>query len=153
MKRTDYITPDELFMGIAKLASKRSKDPRTRCGACIANDMHRVVSVGYNGFPRGCSDDEFSWEREEKHKYVIHAEENAILNATQSLEGCILYIYSDRGFYPCRECAKIILQMGIKEVVLCWIADDLPERYALSEATDKMFKAGGVKVRVMENCT
>lgn len=151
MKRENYITWDELFMGIAELASKRSKDPRTQNGCCIIDAKNRVVSISYNGFARGCSDDEFSWDRQEKHKYVIHAEINAVLNATKPLDGCILYIYSERGYYPCTECGKVIAQSGIKEVVLKYIGNepDMREEYN-GEAVKKMFAASGVSIRVLE---
>lgn len=118
-KRKDYISWDEYFMGVALLASQRSKDPSTQVGACIVNDDNRIMSVGYNGFPRGCSDDEFPWEREgetthTKYPYVCHAELNAILNAGgNSLKGCRIYV----ALFPCNECAKAIIQCGIKEVV------------------------------------
>ena len=107
-KRKDYISWDEYFMGVALLASQRSKDPSTQVGACIVNDDNRIMSVGYNGFPRGCSDDEFPWEREgetthTKYPYVCHAELNAILNAGgNSLKGCRIYV----ALFPCNECAK-----------------------------------------------
>ena len=118
-KRKDYISWDEYFMGVALLASQRSKDPSTQVGACIVNDDNRIMSVGYNGFPRGCSDDEFPWEREgettlTKYPYVCHAELNAILNAGgNSLKGCRIYV----ALFPCNECAKAIIQAGIKTVV------------------------------------
>ena len=119
-KRNGYISWDEYFMGVALLASQTSKDPSTQFGACIVNDDNRIMSVGYNGFPRGCSDDEFPWEREgnkstlTKYPYVCHAELNAILNAGgNSLKGCRIYV----ALFPCNECAKAIIQCGIKEVV------------------------------------
>lgn len=152
MKRQDYISWDELYMGIAELSSKRSKDPRTQIGACIINDRKRIVSIGYNGFPDGCSDDEFSWEREDKHDYVIHAEINAILNAERSLRGCVLYLYSGRGYYPCSKgCAQAIIQAGIKEVVLNHIGVDpaMKAKYK-GNATKKMFDAAGVSIRLSE---
>lgn len=117
-KRNGYISWDEYFMGVALLASQRSKDPSTQVGACIVNDDNRIMSVGYNGFPRGCSDDEFPWEREgdkstlTKYPYVCHAELNAILNAGgNSLKGCRIYV----ALFPCNECAKAIIQCGIKK--------------------------------------
>ena len=152
MKRLDYISWDELYMGIAELSSKRSKDPRTQVGACIVNDKKRLVSIGYNGLCEGMSDDEFSWERIEKHDYVIHAEINAILNSTVSLDGCIMYMYSDRGYYPCSGgCAQAIVQSGIKEVVINYIGNDpeMKEKYN-GDATMKMFTAAGVKLRVLD---
>lgn len=153
MKRENYISWDDLYMGIAKLTSKRSKDPRTQNGACIIDPKMRIVSIGYNGLPDGCSDDEFSWEREEKHKYVIHAEINAILNAKADLSDCIMYIYSERGYYPCSNgCAQAIIQTGIKEVVLDYVSSavDIKDKYN-GEATKQMFNASGVKIRILNN--
>ena len=116
MKRTDYISWDEYFMGVALLAAKRSKDPSTQVGACIVDDNNVILSTGYNGFPVGCSDDEFSWSRigeDTKYAYVVHAELNAILNSGgKSLRGARLYVV----LFPCNECAKAIIQSGIKEV-------------------------------------
>lgn len=110
-KRSDYISWDEYFMGIAMLSACRSKDPNTQVGACIVNDRNRIMSVGYNGFPSGCDDDEFPWEREgsafnTKYAYVCHAELNAILNASGDLRGCKVYV----ALFPCNECAKAIIQ-------------------------------------------
>ena len=107
MKRSDVLTWDEYFMGIAHLSARRSKDPSTQVGACIVSAQHRVVGIGYNGFPNGCSDDEFPWEREgafaeTKYPFVVHAELNAILNSTQNLSGCTIYV----SLFPCNECAK-----------------------------------------------
>ncbi len=151
MKRENYISWDELFMGIAELSAKRSKDPRTQIGACIINKKNRIVSIGYNGLSEGMSDDDFSWDREEKHDYVIHAEINAILNATVDLDGCIMYLYSDRGYYPCSNCAQTISQSGIKEVVMQTIGNDptMKEKYK-GEVTKKIFDSSGVVVRILE---
>lgn len=120
MKREDYISWDEYFMGIAMLSAQRSKDNSTQVGACIVNDEHKIVSVGYNGMPTGCSDDDMPWEREgdssldTKYPFVCHAELNAILNSSfGSLSGCTLYVT----LFPCNECAKAIIQSGIKRVV------------------------------------
>ena len=146
MKRLDYLTWDEYFMGCALLASKRSKDPGTQVGACIVSESNNIISVGYNGFPFGCSDDEFPWEREgdyaeTKYPYVVHAELNAILNAKgKSLDGATVYV----ALFPCNECAKAIIQSGIKEVVY------LSDKYAKTDsviASKKMFNATGVKLR------
>ena len=112
MKREGYISWDEFFMGVSVLASKRNKDPNTQVGACIVNDDNIILSTGYNGFPMGCSDDEYSWEREgedTKYPYVVHAELNAILNANgKSLRIPRIYVY----LFPCNECAKAIIQAG-----------------------------------------
>ena len=118
-KRTDYISWDEYFMGVAKLSGKRSKDPNTQVGACIVSKDNKILSMGYNGLPTGCSDDEFPWAREgdplsSKYFYVTHSELNAILNFRGgSLEGAKLYV----SLFPCNECAKAIIQSGIKTIV------------------------------------
>lgn len=145
-KREDYISWDEYFMGVAMLASYRSKDPGTQVGACIVNEDNKIMSVGYNGFPRGCSDDEFPWEREAdretdtKYPYVCHAELNAILNAGgNSLTGCRIYV----ALFPCNECAKAIIQSGIKEVIYN------SDKYAdtdLVKASKRMLRCAGVKL-------
>ena len=145
-KRENYISWDEYFMGVSLLSSMRSKDPSTQVGACIVSDDNKIMSVGYNGFPRGCSDDEFPWERsgehpnDTKYPFVCHAELNAILNAGgHNLSGSIIFV----ALFPCNECAKSIIQSGIKEVV--YISD----KYADSEGTrasKRMLKAAGVKL-------
>jgi dCMP deaminase len=109
----------EYFMGIAVLSSQRSKDPSTQVGACIVTSENKIVSMGYNGFPTGCLDSQLPWGRdsenplETKYLYVVHAEKNAILNATGNLKGCTLYVT----LFPCHECAKDIIQSGIKRIV------------------------------------
>ena len=110
------LTWDEYFMALAHLAAQRSKDPSTQVGACIVNEKNRIVGIGYNGMPSGCSDEEFPWEREgetnqTKYPYVVHAELNAILNSIQNLANCRIYV----SLFPCNECAKAIIQCGIKE--------------------------------------
>ena len=118
-KRKDYISWDEYFMGVAVLSGMRSKDPNTQVGACIVSEDHKILSMGYNGFPTGCSDDEFPWEREgepleNKYFYTTHSELNAILNYRGgSLEGATIYVT----LFPCNECAKAIIQSGIKKIV------------------------------------
>ncbi len=119
-KREDYISWDEYFMGVAKLSGMRSKDPNTQVGACIVSEDNKILSMGYNGFPKGCSDDEFPWARESespednKYFYSTHSELNAILNYRGgSLEGAKLYV----SLFPCNECAKAIIQAGIKTIV------------------------------------
>ena len=143
MKRNDYISWDEYFMGVALLAAKRSKDPNTQVGACIVNKNKRILSTGYNGFPYGCSDDTFPWEREgddTKYRYVVHAELNAILNAGgKDLTGSRLYV----DLFPCNECAKAIIQSGISEVVYLY------DKYADTEdtiASKKMLNSAGVRL-------
>lgn len=117
-KREEYISWDEYFMGIAILSGKRSKDPSTQVGACIVKD-NKIIGIGYNGLPAGCSDDDFPWEKEgefleTKYPYVVHAELNAILNSiTNDLKGSSIYV----ALFPCNECAKAIIQSGIKKVV------------------------------------
>lgn len=145
MKNKNYISWDEYFMGIALLSGKRSKDPSTQVGACIVNEENKIVGVGYNGFPQGCSDEEFPWEREgefleTKYPYVCHAELNAILNSIKTTKNCKIYV----GLFPCHECAKAIIQSGITEVVF------LSDKYCGTEsdrASKKMFQHAGVKYR------
>ena len=148
-KRQDYISWDEYFMGIAMLSARRSKDPNTQVGACIVNHRNRIMSVGYNGLPAGCSDEKFPWEAEGEHldtkyPYVCHAELNAILNAGgRSLENCKIYV----ALFPCNECAKAIIQCGIRAVVY------LSDKYAGSpqfEAGKRMFAAAGVAMTKLE---
>lgn len=119
-KRTDYISWKEYFMGVAQLSAMRSKDPSTQVGSCIVNSDNKIVGIGYNGFPQGVSDDSLPWKKDgewidTKYPYVCHAEMNAIMNAipAQSLKGCILYTT----LFPCNECAKMIIQAGISEVI------------------------------------
>ncbi len=119
MKRNDYISWDEYFMGIAVLSAMRSKDPGTQVGACIVSDENRIMTVGYNGMPRGCSDDDYPWERrgdvlDTKYAFVCHAELNAILNYNGgSMKGSRCYVT----LFPCNECAKAIIQKGIAEII------------------------------------
>ncbi|MCM1316283.1 MAG: dCMP deaminase family protein [Alistipes senegalensis] len=146
MKRTDYISWDEYFMGVAILSAQRSKDNSTQVGACIVNSEKKIVAVGYNGMPTGCDDDEMPWERQAdsaldtKYPYVCHAELNAILNRNaSSLDGCTLYVT----LYPCNECAKAIIQSGIKRVVY------YDNKYSGTEsvtASEFMFRKCGVVV-------
>jgi dCMP deaminase len=146
MKRNDYLSWDEYFMGIALLSAQRSKDSNTQVGACIVNQEHKIVSVGYNGMPTGCDDDEMPWEREgsfldTKYPFVCHAELNAILNRSAgNLQGCRLYVT----LFPCNECAKAIIQSGIREVIY------YDNKYANSEATQasrRMFEMTKVLYR------
>jgi len=141
-KREDYISWDEYFMGIALLSSMRSKDPSTQVGACIVNEENRIVGVGYNGFPKGCSDDDFPWERSgeannTKYPYVCHAELNAILNSNGNVRGTRIYV----ALFPCNECAKSIIQAGIKEVI--YISDKYFETDG-ARASRRMLEAAGV---------
>lgn len=119
MKREGYLSWDEYFMAVAILSAQRSKDPSTQVGACIANEANKIVGVGYNGFPQGCSDEQLPWDREgdflnTKYPYVCHAELNAVLNSiSKDLQNCRIYV----DLFPCNECTKVIIQSGIKEVV------------------------------------
>ena len=141
MKRTDYISWDEYFMGIAMLAAKRSKDPNTQVGACIVSRDNIIISTGYNGMPKGCSDDEYPWERvgeETKYPYVVHAELNAILNANgRDLRGSRIYV----ALFPCNECAKAIIQSGIRQIV--YLSDKYKDTMG-NLASKKMLDAAGV---------
>ena len=148
-KRKDYISWDEYFMGIAVLSSMRSKDPNTQVGACIVSPDKKIIGVGYNGFPIGCSDDELPWERdgdwiETKYPYVCHAELNAILNSSlPSLKGATLYV----ALFPCNECAKAIIQVGIKKIIY------LSNKYKDTDATKasvKMLEAAGVELQELK---
>ena len=142
-KRNDYISWDDYFMGVALLASQRSKDPSTRVGACIIDNYNRILSTGYNGFPQGCSDDEFPWNRDEglgetKYQFVVHAELNAILNSRgKSLENSKLYV----ALFPCNECAKAIIQAGIKEVI--YLSDKYHDTPSVI-ASRRMLNAAGI---------
>lgn len=148
MKRANYIDWDHYFMGVAKLSALRSKDPSTQVGACIINLDQRIVGIGYNGLPRGCDDDQFPWDKKEgsldqtKYAYVVHAEANAILNATQSLKDGILYVT----LFPCNECMKLIIQSGIKEIVY---ASNKDMGKAFHAAAEKMMTAAGISARQM----
>ena len=142
MKRTDYISWDEYFMGVAMLAARRSKDPSTQVGACIVSQDNIIISTGYNGMPKGCSDDEFPWDRsgeETKYPFVVHAELNAILNANgRDLRNSKLYV----ALFPCNECTKAIIQSGIAEVFY------LSDKYSgtpTNVASKRMLDAAGVK--------
>ena len=143
MKRTDYISWDEYFMGVAMLAARRSKDPSTQVGACIVSPENIIISTGYNGMPKGCSDDEFPWartgeENETKYPYVVHAELNAILNANgRDLRGSRIYV----ALFPCNECAKAIIQSGIREIV--YHSDKYKDTMG-NLASKKMLDAAGV---------
>ena len=144
-KRADYISWDEYFMGVAMLSGMRSKDPNSQVGACIVSNDNKILSMGYNGFPKGCSDDEFPWAREgdpldTKYLYVTHSELNAILNYRGgSLEGAKLYV----SLFPCNECAKAIVQVGIKEIIYL---DDKHSDDLIYEASKKILRLAGVKM-------
>ena len=146
MKREEYLSWDEFFMGVALLAAERSKDPSTQVGACIINQDKRIVAVGYNGLPKNCIDEEYPWAnrvgelQDTKYAYVVHAELNAILNATTPLKGCSLYVT----LYPCNECVKSIIQSGIAEIIF---EDNKYEGKDFDLAAKKMLQSANIKVR------
>ena len=149
MKRQDYISWDEYFMGIALLSAMRSKDNNSQVGACIVSPENKILSLGYNGMPIGCDDDAMPWEREgddldTKYMYVCHSELNAILNSpNHDLRGSRMYVT----LFPCNECAKAIIQSGVKEVYY------LSDKYADSLATmasKRMMDSAGVKYRQLQ---
>ncbi len=151
-KRSDYLSWDDYFMAVAMLSAQRSKDPNTQVGACIVNRQKRIVGVGYNGFPTGCSDNDLPWGREgdfldTKYPFVCHAELNAVLNSLPGdLTNCIIYT----ALFPCNECAKVIIQAGIQEVVY------LSDKYADSDASRAariLFKQAGVALRKLSPST
>ncbi len=144
MKRNDYINWDAYFMGIALLSAERSKDPSTAVGSCIVSSENKILSVGYNGMPSGCSDDDFPWERngnpyDTKYLYVCHAELNAILNYSgTNMQGAKIYTT----LFPCNECTKALIQSGIKEVIY------MSDKYADTDsvrASKRMMNAAGVR--------
>ncbi|SDW91585.1 dCMP deaminase [Lachnospiraceae bacterium KHCPX20] len=149
-KRQDYISWDEYFMGIAMLSGMRSKDPNTQVGCCIVSEDHKILSMGYNGFPTGCSDDDFPWAREgdpleNKYFYTTHSELNAILNYRGgSLEGTRMYVT----LFPCNECAKAIIQAGIKELI--YDSDKYSDTPS-TIASRRMLRAAGVTFRRYEH--
>ncbi len=149
-KRSNYISWDEYFMGIALLSGERSKDPNSQVGACIVSPDNKILSIGYNGFPIGCSDDEISWEREgefadTKYPYVCHSELNAILNYTGStLKQSRIYVT----LFPCNECAKAIIQSGIKEVI--YMSDKYKDTDSV-KVSKRMLEMAGVKYTKYES--
>lgn len=147
---SNHISWDTYFMGVAKLSSLRSKDPNTQVGACIVNSSNRIVGVGYNGLPYGCKDSDYPWSCREgnlqdtKYPYVVHAELNAILNSTTSLQGCKLYV----SLFPCHECAKAIIQSGINEIIYC---DDKYNGTPSDIASKRMLESANIKLRKISN--
>lgn len=143
-KRKDYISWDEYFMGVAFLASQRSKDPGTQVGACIVDQQNKILSIGYNGMPVGCNDDDFAWNKDtlddNKYLYVVHSELNAILNFRGgSLENSKIYVT----LFPCNECAKAIIQSGIKEIIF---REDKYSDTVEVQASKRMLNTAGVAV-------
>ena len=152
-KRKDYISWDEYFMGVAHLAALRSKDPNTQVGACIVSTDNKILSIGYNGLPNGCSDDEFPWVRsaedgdelKTKYPYTVHSELNAILNYRgPGLEGARLYVT----LFPCNECTKAIIQKGISNIIYL---DDKYHDTDMEIAARKMLDSAGVKYTKYES--
>lgn len=149
-KREDYISWDEYFMGVALISAKRSKDPNTQVGACIVDDDNKIIGIGYNGFPKGCSDDDLPWGNqggflESKYAYACHAELNAILNSTgKSVKNSRVYAT----LFPCNECAKAIIQSGIKEVI--YLSDKYKET-EIVKASKLMFDKANVKYRYLNS--
>lgn len=145
INKDNYISWDEYFMAIAEVVKLRSKDPNTKVGACIVKD-NKILSTGYNGFPRGCDDDKYPWgkgnenEVDNKYFYVVHAELNAILNSTQSVKDSTIYVT----LYPCNECAKAIIQSGIKHIFYMRVKADTDEKKRIIDATCRMFDDAGV---------
>lgn len=147
MKRDDYLAWDTYFMGVAALSAQRSKDPSTQVGACIVNPKNHIVGIGYNGLPNGLSDDLYPWDKEgafldTKYPYVVHAEPNAILNATVSLEDASMYVT----LFPCHECAKLIIQSGIKTLI--YGSDKYQDKDSF-KASKRMLSDAGVVIRQM----
>jgi dCMP deaminase len=149
MKRKDYISWDEYFMGIALLSAKRSKDPSTQVGACIVNRYNKIVGIGYNGFPIGCDDDLLPWdktsenENDTKYPYVVHAEANAILNSTKDLHGSRIYV----ALFPCNECTKLIIQSGVVEII--YLSDKYRDTDSV-KASKRMLEMAGVTHRQLD---
>jgi len=154
MHRKDYLNWDQYFMGVAKLSAMRSKDPSTQVGACIVGNDNRILSIGYNGTPNGFEDKNFPWGREgnrldTKYLYVCHAEMNAIINyrgSRKELENAKVYV----DLFPCNECAKLIIQSGIKEVIYSK-SYDYDNHSDEMEASIRMFEACGIKYRQIES--
>ena len=145
-KRKDYLEWYDFFMSAAYCASLRSKDPSTQVGACIVNRKNRIVALGYNGMPNGCSDDSLPWNRtaddqlNTKYPYVCHAEMNAILNKTTfDLADCTCFVL----LFPCNECAKLIIQAGITKVA--YISDKYHDKFEF-RASRKLFQMAGVEL-------
>lgn len=152
MKRENYLSWKDYFMTIAFVTSMRSKDPNTQVGACIVNQDNKIVGTGYNGMPNGCSDDDMPWGNYEgcssasaentKYPYVCHAELNAILNCVSDLRGCTIY----STLHPCNECAKAIIQSGIKKVI--YSQNKYPDSLSV-RCADKMFQMSGIETEFM----
>jgi len=145
--RTDALSWDDYFISVAFLTAMRSKDPSTQVGACIVNNDNKIVGIGYNGFPRGCDDSKLPWSRngetslDTKYPYVCHAEMNAILNKNEAnITGSRIYV----ALFPCNDCAKLIIQSGIKEVIYL---NDKYHNTEQTQASRKLFELTGVSFR------
>ena len=148
MKKADYLSWDEYFMGIAYLSAMRSKDPSTQVGACIIDEDKKIIGLCYNGFPIGSNDDEMPWNKEgefldTKYPYVVHAELNAILNSIKSLKNCTIYVTH----FPCNECAKAIVQSGIKKVI--YFSDKHKDKDS-TKASRRILENAGLEVKKVE---
>lgn len=144
-KRENVPSWDDTYMSVALDVAKRSKDPRTQVGACIVSQDNRILSVGYNGTPKGLSDDDMPWDSKEKYLYVVHAERNAILNFRGSLKdfsGATLYVTH----MCCFECAKEVVQVGISRVVYL---EEYLENTPEWKASNNILRMAGV---VVEPC-
>ncbi|KFK34162.1 hypothetical protein AALP_AA5G108500 [Arabis alpina] len=150
-KRKGYLSWDDYFMAIAFLSAERSKDPNRQVGACLVSQNGVILGIGYNGFPRGCSDDSLPWAKksktgdplETKYPYVCHAEVNAILNTNHaSAAGQKLYVT----MFPCNECAKIIIQSGVTEVIY-FVEKRLKDSDIAYAASHKLLSMANIKVR------
>ncbi|XP_040043540.1 deoxycytidylate deaminase isoform X1 [Gasterosteus aculeatus] len=146
-RRQDYLEWPEYFMAVAFLSAQRSKDPSSQVGACIVNQENKIVGIGYNGMPNGCDDDELPWSRcddnwlDTKYPYVCHAELNAIMNKNSAdVKGCTMYV----ALFPCNECAKLIIQAGIKEVV--FLSDKYHDTPGMA-ASRRLLTMAGIEYR------
>ncbi len=151
---------DQYFMGVAKLSAYRSKDPNTQVGACIVSQENKIIGVGYNGLPWGCSDDAFPWAIREgklsdtKYAYVVHAELNAILNSTHMVHGCRIYV----SLFPCHECVKAIIQSGIQEIIYeddkySGVDSDIAAKRMLDWAKVRYRKMDPLSISIEQNIT
>ncbi|ESO02367.1 hypothetical protein HELRODRAFT_161627 [Helobdella robusta] len=150
-KRNDYLEWEDYFMAVAILSAQRSKDPAKQVGACIVSEDKKIVGIGYNGMPNGCSDDELPWvknqadELDNKFAYVCHAEMNAIMNKnTYDVKDCTIYT----ALFPCNECAKLIIQSGIRQIV--YLSDENKNKKSIL-ASKRMFNLAGISYRQFES--
>ena len=145
--RNNYICWEIYFMNIAELSSQRSKDPKTQVGACVVNDNNRIIGIGYNGMPNGCDDNKFPWGKgkgmDDKRLYVCHAEINAFLNSNSSTKDCSLY----STLFPCNECAKVIIQSGIKRILY----KEIKKNRIKTKAARKMFLSSKIKIKKLKS--